>query len=246
MITRLCVSSAAAFVLVAPLVGCLNSFATFQGTKTAAVAHVAGSALDVESENGSITIIISARPDVQIESRIVASTAERLAAVVIESVRKPDGALSVHAIWPGGARGSEGCSFTITLPDTKGLTLKTSNGSIKANDTTGVANVRTSNGSVDLLNHVGEVKARASNGSVGVTLAGESIGPALIETSNGNITLEVGQAFSGAIKASTSNGKISFEGFDTPAANNAIQVGTSTTPSTVKSSNGRITIRRRK
>lgn len=247
MLTRLCLTSTAICIVAAPMGGCLNGYATFRGTKTSSVAHIAGSPLDVDTENGSITIVLSARPDVQIESSFAAVSAERLAAVTVEAIRKPDGTLSVHALWPdGGAKGNEECSFTITLPDAKGLTLKTSNGAIKTNGTTGSINAQTSNGSVALLNHVGEVHAHTSNGSVEVALADDSAGPVEIRTSNGSVTLEVGKLFSGSLSGSTSNGKVTFEGFDTAAANNTVQVGASTTPSTVKTSNGRVTIRRRK
>ncbi len=246
MMTRLCLTSAAICMVCAPLGGCLNGYATFRGTKTTTVAHVAGSPLDVNTENGSITIIVAARGDVQIESRFAATTAERLAAASVEAVRKPDGTLSVHAVWPDGkAIGSEECAFTITLPDAKGLTLKTSNGSIKSGTTSGTMNAQTSNGSVSIQNHSGEATVHTSNGSVEFALADDSSGPVGIRTSNGAVTLEVGKAFTGALSASTSNGKISYEGFDTAASNNALQVGASTTPSKVKTSNGRVSIRRR-
>lgn len=247
MFTRLCLTSAAICLVAAPLGGCLNGYATFRGAKTSAVAHVAGSPLDVSTENGSITIVISARPDVQIESSFAAVSAERLAAVTVEAIRKPDGTLSVHALWPdGGAKGNEECSFTITLPDATGLALKTSNGAIKSSGTAGPIDARTSNGSVALLNHAGGARVQTSNGSVDVSLVDESSGPVELRTSNGTISLEVGKLFSGSLSASTSNGKITFEGFDTAATNNTLQVGASTAPSTAKTSNGRVTIRRRK
>jgi len=244
--------------------------AKFEETQTNAVAHVSGKALHVETANGGINVRKQERADVEIISHIKATTEERLKAVTIEISRLQDQTLNVSVRWPDGKReGSESCSFELLMPDLEGLTLRSSNGKLKAGGFRGKAQLRTSNGSIELSDHRGEVELRSSNGSVDardvlgpvkaetsngrikVRLASEAPGPVQLESSNGKITLEVGSSFGGELDISTSNGGIDTGGLknarliNSDRRNVKLQIGDSEHRSRIKTSNGSIQVKAR-
>jgi hypothetical protein len=221
-----------AFLVVAA--GCRR--ADFRETRTTSVPHVSGSPLSVETANGAITVEASAPvpgspSEVSIVAEIRATTAERLAATKVLADRDGGGRLSVRLEWPDGRReGSEGCSFSIRLPDANGVEAAASNGKVRVAGLAGGARLRTSNGAVVVSGHRGDVAVKTSNGSVEVagatartdvetsngrihvSLAEDGTGPALLQTSNGSIRLSVGAAFRGTIDADTSNGSVEVTG----------------------------------
>jgi len=215
-------------LLTLPALGCGLMDPPVEETRTSSLSHVAGTPLSVESVNGSITL--TATPDVNdvtVVATLKARTKERLEATRVLAERKPDNSLSIFVQWPDDIReGNEGCSFVIRLPDVKGVTLKSSNGSVTLVGSTGAANIKTSNGSVTFSRHDGELKVKTSNGSVTgsgvngtadidtsngavtISLAPTFAGPVAIDTSNGSVTLKVGEAFTGELSIKTSNGSI--------------------------------------
>lgn len=251
--------------------GCHFALDTKEQVTTIPVPHVAGSGLKVTAHNGHIDVKKASGAEVSIVATLRMISDERLKATTITANRDAAGILVISATPPDEWKGNEGCGFDITLPEARGITLKTSNGSIHTSDLAGAAELATSNGSITVASHDGAVHAgtsngrvevvdvtggvdcTTSNGSVKVTLAAASPGPVKIDTSNGSITLEVGKAFAGSISADTSNGSIS-----TPDARSGyaalnvqrqgkhravVTLGSSGAKSTLDTSNGSITIK---
>lgn len=248
--------------------GCDLANPMHEGVQTAQVAHVAGSAIDVRSENGAIAIARSERDDVLITATLRAVSPERLAQAAVVAERRDDGTLMVSVDWPDGKpRNGEGCRFEIALPDAGAVTARSSNGAIKIEALSGAATLRTSNGAISAIGHDGPVEARtsngeikvsespgpvdaeSSNGSITVSLLPEAAGPVRIDTSNGSITLEVGRAFLGELSVETSNGSISLpaEGAARVVSKTkksaTLQFGTGGERSVLDTSNGRVTVR---
>lgn len=215
-------------LLALPALGCGLIAPPVEATRTSTLAHVAGSAVSVETANGSISVSTSAsEKDVTVVAKLKARTQERLDATKVLAERKPDNSLAIYVKWPGDSRESnEGCSFEVRLPDVNGVTARSSNGSVVLSGTAGVADVKTSNGPVTITSHTGAVKVKTSNGSVvGSGLSGQvdistsngpvtlgldaaAIGPVDIDTSNGSVTLTLNAAFAGELDVKTSNGAI--------------------------------------
>ncbi len=110
--------------------------------------------------------------------------------------------------------------YTVTIPARFNLDLKTSGGSISAEDLDGKINARTSGGSIDLGATTGQIKAETSGGSIkiasgksnvdaktsgGSIITGDVDGNLTARTAGGGITLA---NVKGAIDANTSGGSI--------------------------------------
>jgi hypothetical protein len=253
----------AALVLPVGLQGCLRKPLVY-GDKTASVPHVPQSALVVQTSNGAVSASASMDvQDVQIKARIGAETQARLDATTILTERLPEGVLRVSVNWAEGERkGSESASFTIIMPDAKGVTVSTTNGAIALIGLAGPANVTTSNGALTFTNHAGPIEGKTSNGAVTVKGASESVtvktsngamdvtlaegnaSPVKLTTSNGSIKLSVGAAWAGAVNADTSNGNIRVMG--QTVKDGETKVGEGAATATLKTSNGTITVDRAK
>jgi len=252
------------------LSGCTNLIPVKEQVTTITVPHSAGGGLDVAARNGFIVIKSSPRADIQIIATLRMTTDDRLAGTTISANRDAAGTLIVAATPPGGNwLGSEGCSFDITMPDVNGVsarsgngrieitgtagpaTLQTSNGAIFVNQHAGSLNAKTSNGRIEVAGVTGAVKADTSNGAVRVALSPQNAGPVDIDTSNGAVTLEIGPSFAGTVSASTSNGSVtgpkhgptSFAFEKTGRTKAKLRVGSGGESSTIRSSNGSISIR---
>ena len=224
---------AAAAGLTFSLSGCMVGLDTKEQVTTIPVPHVPSSGLKVTAHNGHIGVKKTGEPDVKVVATLRMISDERLQATTIAASRDRDGILVITATPPENLwKSNEGCAFDITLPEARGITLKTDNGGVETSGLAGAAEIETSNGSVTVSSQDGPVRARTSNGrveiidasgavdcttsngSVTVSLAPSSPGPVKIDTSNGAITLALGKSFAGSITADTSNGSIS-----TPEAN---------------------------
>jgi DUF4097 and DUF4098 domain-containing protein YvlB len=233
---------------------------------------VPSSPLAVETENGAIRVAAGGEgTEVTVVARLRAYTEERLAATRVVAERVEDDTLAVRVEWPeGGREDNEGCSFDITLPDVRGVRLKTSNGTLSLAGATGSAGLETSNGGVTVRGHDGDVDITTSNGAVtaeGLTgaaaigtsngsiklgLAPAGAGPVSLRTSNGAVRLDVGSAFAGELSIETSNGSIRV-----PRGGPGVEVrqhddgsaklsfGARGKPSRIRTSNGSVTVTRR-
>jgi DUF4097 and DUF4098 domain-containing protein YvlB len=159
-----------------------------------------------------------------------------------------NGAVTITGL--GGPATLESRSGAIEIRDHKGsVTAKTTNGRVKATDVTGSVDVKTSNGAVELLDIGGAVRAETVNGAATVRTTDANKGPVRMETSNGTATVDVGSAFAGELSASTSIGKVTVE-VAAPArvveqkpTSARVKFGTAGESSSVKTSNGAITVR---
>ncbi|MHC5028442.1 MAG: DUF4097 family beta strand repeat-containing protein [Planctomycetota bacterium] len=220
------------------LPGCVSNHRVSR-TEVLQADHEAGTAINVHSRNGAITVVADAkREDIRIESRLtctggsVKQAEERLAAARVIVERRDDRTLSVRAAFPDGGRSGDGAVFTIRMPEAVNATLRTSNGRIRANglsgelsattsngpvvveDHDGPADVHTSNGRIEVTGHKGAANLNTSNGAVQVRLHADSPGPLTVRSSNGSIRAAVGPAFGGTIDCDTSNGRIHVDGSD--------------------------------
>lgn len=226
--------------------GC-GGTALFHATRTAQVAHAAGSPVSIYSENGSVDLARAEVTDVHITARIRAQTQERLDEARIVAVRDETGGLTLSVDWPGGhRRGNEGCDFDVRLPDASGVTVETSNGRISMAGLAGAATLGTSNGGIEVTGHDGDVRGHTSNGRVtirsvrgdvkartsngAVDVAGAT-GLVDASTSNGNVEVNLDPTGRGPVFVDTSNGSVSVD--LGPAFSGRV---------TMRTSNGRISV----
>ncbi len=222
----------AALVSASALGGCVisgDSWSSNVERKTVSldIEHVSGSAIDVESQNGSVKVMANDdATSVSVSAEIRAKTVERLEATKIVASRNSDGALVLRVEWPDNKReNNEGVSFDITLPDAHGATINTGNGRIEIENLSGEARLDTSNGRVMVTDHDGPVFVDTSNGRIetrdidgpvrlrtsnGRVIAEDINGTVDIVTSNGSVEIELEDGVQGACSAKSSNGSISF------------------------------------
>ena len=193
--------------------------------------HVAGSALYVDTQNGSIEIVAdSTVSEVKIDAKIhcgggtQAEADQKLAEAGLSVTREASQVLTIKPVLPADDRGRHGASFVIHIPDATGVTATTSNGKITVTGLGGELIAHTSNGSVSVTSHNGPVNIDTSNGSVRAQqVAGNLVvdtsngsvdvsqikGTVQIDTSNGSIAMKLDPAQTGPIHLDTSNGSIS-------------------------------------
>lgn len=190
-------------------VGCWSD-ARFEATHVVRADHVRGSAVEVRTRNGSISVVAdSGAADVEVIGHVRAQTAERAEGVALTVGRGADDMLVIGVDWPGGhAKDSEGVSFEITAPDAYGVRATTSNGRVRVVDVGGNAILRTSNGRIEAVRQGGGVDAVTSNGRIETHDVG---GPVDATTSNGAVRISFASGVGGEVDVSTSNGSVSVD-----------------------------------
>jgi hypothetical protein len=189
--------------------GCVYDSPRARITQQLSAEHLAGSAIAVETQNGSVHITGGSSEEiVKIEARIICAGTtqdeadQRLAQTHFDISRDSDRTLVIKSTFPGGWRSNDGASFTIHLPAAVGVTVKTSNGSVGLRYLAGTAAIDTSNGSINISEHAGSATIDTSNGSVNVSGV---LGAVTVETSNGAVDA---RQVSGPVQVRTSNGSI--------------------------------------
>ena len=212
--------------------------------------------LSVEGSNGGITVRPWDRSDVLVRARVAArgpsqSEADR-------RVRETDldvGRGSVRAKTPRGRNVWVAVSYEVFAPARTALALRTQNGGVSVEGTTGRLDAQTQNGGVALRGVSGAVRARTQNGGITVDLARRSRAGLDLKTQNGGITVSVPDGYSANLTASTRVGRIATPGFDLPreraergryAVGDRVEarLGGGGPPLSVETTNGSITIRR--
>lgn len=239
--------------------------AKFKKTVTAEAAHLDGSALHVETANGSIDIARGQGPSVEVSANVRATTQERLDAVALRTERQPDSSLRIWLEWPSGKlESNEGASLTVRVPTAAAIHAESSNGRIRVTGAGSSADLRTANGAIELDAIDGDVRARTSNGriaahgvkgkaelvtsngSIELSLDATAASPFQASTQNGSVSVDVGTAFRGEISASTSNGSIRIhDGKTETSAKHLLSrnIGTGGEKSHISTSNGSVSVR---
>ncbi len=212
--------------------GCNWQSANFTKEHLLAVPHIPATGLDVQTENGKITVRRGGSTEVSIKAVVRATSQARADAVLISAGRSagadPSGAnaLVVRPEWPDLKReASEGCSFEITIPETAWVRLHSSNGGLSIDNLAGTADLKTSNASIQITSHQGDVKADTSNASIRASTIAGSLSA---DTSNASLDLSDIEGF---VRAKTSNASVSLA-----------LAPTSKGPVHVKSSNGSLSL----
>ena len=209
--------------------GC-SSMIRVTETRALTAPHAAGSAIAVETSNGSVDIAVSPElSEIEVEAQITsggatdAAARERLADshVVVEDL--PSGGILFRPIFPDGRRSGDGCSFVIRTPSADGVSVRTSNGWIQLTDARGAANLDSSNGDVVVTSHDGDLVVETSNGGVrveqlrgsidartsngGMEIAGAD-GPVVLRSSNGPIHFRASSVHQAPFECRTSNASV--------------------------------------
>jgi DUF4097 and DUF4098 domain-containing protein YvlB len=205
-----------------------------------------GSKLTVENMNGSIEISGWDQNTIDISATKYAETDQMLAQLKVDVAVAADG-VHIRTIVPSDAH-NVGVKYVLKVPRRAELAeIRSTNGSMRINETEGAANLHTSNGSVHVSKTRGKLEIVTSNGSVqiqendgetdvrtsnGSVRASGIRGPLTATTSNGGMHVDLDESRGGPVTLTTSNGGVD------------IKLG-SAAQSTVKAetSNGGITLR---
>lgn len=199
------------------------------GTLAQSVEHVSDSAVSVNTKNGGVEVVADSGVSmVEISATITCvgesdqDAQDRLNQTTLSIVRAADDSLTITPRFPD-KRSGDGASFVVRLPDARGVTIDTSNGSVTVKNLAGTIGVDTSNGRIVLSDHDGPATLETSNGSINVANLSGSLfadtsnasvsatnveGPATIDTSNAGVTLALADDQGGPLNVDTSNGNI--------------------------------------
>lgn len=192
--------------------------------------------LDLETGNGFVEVSAADTTGIAISyTRRCRGTSRENAREYLDNIvvtgEVQSTAYVVRADWPEPNPRSCGCDFTVTVPPGRQLLLETSNGRvtvtgdyhgnvrssngvIELNGTTGPMEARTTNGAIRVVGHRNGLEAHTSNGaidcSVDTMANGEHVA---LGTSNGRVTFSVPLATALSFSATTSNGEVRVNGF---------------------------------
>jgi hypothetical protein len=176
-----------------------------------------GATLTVDATpNGGIAVEGTARGDVLVRARIVATARTKEEAHAIASrVQVTATADSVRADGPRGLtdRESWSVSYRIDAPAATPLSLKSTNGGLTIAGMNSRVEFRTVNGGVKLRSLAGNVSGRTTNGGIDVDLDGTTwSGDGLdVETSNGGVKMSIPAGYNAHLETGTVNGHISLD-----------------------------------
>jgi len=229
--------------------------------------------LDAGTRNGAISV--TASPDTVITVDVMKHAYGRDRAdaeAAIENIVYSDtvvgGELRVEAEMPVGSR-PYGASFTITVPDSTGLSLATTNGDVSVAKTVGDINAGTTNGKVELVGTTGTASVSTTNGRLNVVVHsgafyGATTNGAIdcdiaalrpteavaLSTTNGKVTLLLPDDVSALIEATNSNGFITIYDFTVTYEtqdehHTRARIGSGASGITIVTTNGDVVVRRR-
>jgi len=182
-----------------------------------------GGELDINSQNGRITVEAWNRPEARIQiTRTVRANSETRAAELMKELRADvtvgDGRIEIESIYPKRAESvgiwevlgqrisSLNIHYYVQVPAETRLHLETSNGELQIRGTSGELVGQTVNGSVEVASTSGSVDVSTTNGNI--HLAGTH-GAAQASTTNGAIEVEIRKLDPGAgVELSTTNGDL--------------------------------------
>jgi len=229
--------------------------------------------LNATTQNGAISVTASNNAVITVDvlkhayGRDLAD-AEQAIANVVYSDTVVGAELRVKAEMPGGNR-PYGASFTITAPESVGLSLATTNGDVTVANmvggvsatttngkveligTAGTASVSTTNGKLDVKVHSGPLYGGTTNGAVGCDVA--ALGPAEdvgLATTNGEVTLWLPDDVSALIDITNTNGTITIYDFTVFYESQTEhhlrgRIGSGASSINITTTNGDVTVRRR-
>ncbi len=159
-------------------------------------------AFTLENYNGSVEISGWDQNTVEITGTKYASSQTARDEIRID-VTRSDNSVSVRTTRPSEHSGNMGARYVIRVPRRVRLERVTStNGSIRVNQVTGMANLKTSNGSIRAGRIEGNLEAQTTNGPIE---AEDITGGVHLHSSNGHVRAE---SVKGAVEATTTNGGI--------------------------------------
>jgi hypothetical protein len=177
----------------------------------------AGATLTVDaSPNGGIDVEGSARGDILVQARVVATADTRDEARAIASrVQVVATAVRVDADGPRnlGRRQGWHVSYRLGVPTNTPLSLKSTNGGITIDNVNSRVELDTTNGGLKLSRIAGDVTGRTTNGGINVDLEGSAWdGNGLdLQTTNGGVQLMVPAAYNAHLEAGTTNGSVKID-----------------------------------
>lgn len=173
-----------------------------------------GSMVTVDgAPNGGIAVEGSARGDILVRARVVATAdTEDEAKSIASRVQVVATAVRIDSDGPRnlGGRQSWNVSYRLSVPTHTPLNLTTTNGGITVEAVESRVELRTTNGGVKLSRVAGDVEGRTTNGGIDVDLEGTIWNGAGLDlqTTNGGVRLSIPAAYNAHLETGTRNGNI--------------------------------------
>jgi hypothetical protein len=173
-----------------------------------------GGTLTVDATpNGGIAVEGSARRDIVVQARVVATAAtEDEAKSIASRVQVVATAARVDADGPRNMNGRDSwsVSYRVAVPTRTPLTLTTRNGGISVEAVDSRLDLRTTNGGLKLSRVAGDVEGHTTNGGIEVDLEGTTWnGSGLeLETTNGGVRVALPEPYNAHLETGTRNGNV--------------------------------------
>ena len=176
-----------------------------------------GATLTVDAApNGGIEVEGSARRDIVVQARVVATAdTEDEARAMAARVQVVATAVRVDADGPRnlGRRQGWHVSYRLAVPTNTPLSLKSTNGGISVDSVNSRVELTTTNGGVKLSRMAGDVAGRTTNGGIDVDLDGNGWdGTGLdLQTTNGGVRVKIPEQYNAHLETGTTNGSVKID-----------------------------------
>lgn len=173
-----------------------------------------GAILTVDATpNGGIAVEGSARGDILVRARVVATAeTEDEARAIAARVQVVATAVRVDSDGPRNLGHHQGwhVSYRLAVPTNTPLSLKSNNGGISVDSVNSRVELATTNGGVKLSRMGGDVAGRTTNGGIDVDLegAGWDGGGLDLQTTNGGVRMMIPEQYNAHLETGTTNGSV--------------------------------------
>jgi DUF4097 and DUF4098 domain-containing protein YvlB len=210
--------------------------------------------LVLSSSNGKIDITGGDGNTITVTAeRIVRASTEEVAKQHLASFEMKEEVAPDRVSIDGSTKGislnvSRRVNYTVTVPRTASITLKSSNGEIQAANIGGHFSAESSNGRISATGLQKSAQVSTSNGVISLTfdhVGGEGI---RAETTNGTVTISIPTTTNAELSARVTNGGITHENLNLQVSESSRRridgrLGTGGPPIRLETTNGAITIR---
>jgi hypothetical protein len=176
--------------------------------------------LHITNSNGRISIEAADTEAIEITAeRIVKASTEEAANEQLALIDMQEQVSDDRVSLDSSTRGltinvSRRINYTVRVPKTLAVTLRSSNGDIVATGLTGAFSASSSNGRITGVDLAGSADASTTNGVIALTMTAIEDAGVSAETTNGTVTVTIPRDTNATFTARVTNGAISHENLD--------------------------------
>ena len=175
---------------------------------------------ELENTNGSIEVVASAGPQIEVSAERIAKAhteeaAKELLKQIEVTVEQSGDRLRLKTKYPKGIHGGGAeVRYVVKVPPTVSVKVENTNGRVTLNGLANPVDASTTNGGVSAHDMKGSLKASTTNGGLDIDVSAVHGDGIELSTTNGGVKLQLPRSAKADLSASCVNGGISTDGLE--------------------------------